>query len=409
MRQSIYRWFAANHLAGDAVIALFVFVVGLFWESLSGSSERGLSFLVLLIALPLVFRRTFPVPVLLVSIAVELVVLTTRQQTPASASVLLVIYSTVVCVPNKAWGRVALTAGLLGAVAAPAAWYSLDLWSSYGSAAAVGGVIALAALVLVAYVAGDRRRADLDFRAAEMAALAERSRLVTAERDQRVQFAAAAERTRIARELHDIVAHSLAVIVVQADGGAAAAAKNPAVAADVLRTIADTSRQALSEMRSLVGVLRSDGRSGGSPDGAAYLPQPGVASLDRLVEQTRQSGVTVHVHLPDHLPALSPTVDLTVFRVVQEALTNVLKHAGPAASATVEIAISGNELAVEVVDDGRGAAARSDGAGNGLRGMRERVAVLDGTLWAGPRPGGGFRVRVVLPMGTPVTTPRDAR
>lgn len=395
MRPSIYRWFGTNPWPGDIAVALGVLFLGLISEP--GYDGGAGAWLSLLVALPLAFRRSHPVPVLLTSIAVEVLVLVAGQTPLISASVLLVIYSSVVFIPDRMWGRVALGAGITGAVVYPLTRYSYDVTYAFG------GMVALLALVAVAYVAGDRRRADVEFRAAELAALAERTRLVTSERDQRVQYAAVSERTRIARELHDIVAHSLAVIVVQADGGAAAAAKNPEVATEVLRTIAETSRQALAEMRALVGVLRSDGAIG-EPDG--YLPQPGLASLDRLVDQIRQSGVDVVLHLADDLPPLSPTMDLTVFRIVQEGLTNVLKHAGPAATAQVEIAVSDGDLAIEVVDDGRGAAAVSDGAGNGIQGMRERLAVLDGRLWAGPRPGGGFRLRAAVPL-TPWTTTAD--
>lgn len=394
MRHSIHRWFGAGPYPGDIAIALGVLFVAVISGSLYYGDGRD--WLAVLLAVPLVFRRSHPVPVLIASVVLELLVLVSQAATITSASVLLVVYSSVVYIPDRAWGRVALIAGCAGAVILPLIRYSDVTY-------AVGGVVALLAMVAAAYVAGDRRRADVDFRAAELAALAERNRLVTAERDQRVQNAAASERTRIARELHDIVAHSLAVIVVQADGGAAAAAKNPAVAVDVLRTIAETSREALAEMRALVGVLRSDGAIG-DPDG--YLPQPGLASLDKLVEQIRQSGVTVTVHRSDALPVLSPTVDLTVFRIVQEGLTNVLKHAGPAAAAEVEIGVTDGDLTIEVGDDGRGAAALSDGAGNGIQGMRERLAVLDGRLWAGPRPGGGFRLRAVVPLA-PWTSAAD--
>ncbi|WP_111768175.1 sensor histidine kinase [Nakamurella deserti] len=396
MRHSIYRWFGTNPYPGDIAIALGVMAVAVISGSLYYGDGRD--WLAVLLAFPLVFRRSYPVPVLIASIVLELLVLVSGAPTITSASVLLVIYSSVVYIPDRSWGRAALFAGVAGAVILPVTRYSYDVTYAFG------GMVALLAMVATAYVAGDRRRADLDFRAAELAALAERNRLVTAERDQRVQNAAAGERTRIARELHDIVAHSLAVIVVQADGGAAAAAKNPSVAVDVLRTIAETSRQALAEMRSLVGVLRSDGAIG-EPDG--YLPQPGLASLDKLVDQIRQSGVTVTLRLSADLPPLSPTVDLTVFRIVQEGLTNVLKHGGPAAAAEVEIAVSDGDLTVEVVDDGRGAAALSDGAGNGIQGMRERLAVLDGRLWAGPRPGGGFRLRAVVPLAS-WPSPTDA-
>ena len=373
MRQSIYRWFATNNWPGDALLAIGYLVVGVIDAKLGDVYST----LGVLAAFPLFVRRSYPELMLLASIAVEFIILLYAQPLLSSSSVLLVVYAAVVYPARRVWGFLALAAAAVGAVVGPLEWYP-------ATPQLLVVVALLLAVVLIAYVAGDRRRAEREFRASELAALTERTRLLTVERDQRAQFSAAAERTRIARELHDIVAHSLAVIVVQADGGAAAAAKDPSMAAPVLQTIAETSRQALAEMRALVGVLRADPRA---VEVGEYLPHPGLAALGRLVEQTRQAGVAVELRLPSPTPTLSPTLDLTAFRIVQEGLTNVLKHAGPAATADIRVNVGGRELVVEVLDDGRGAAALSDGAGNGIEGMRERVAVLGGTLFAGARPG----------------------
>ncbi|MFF8603738.1 sensor histidine kinase [Streptomyces sp. NPDC015232] len=220
------------------------------------------------------------------------------------------------------------------------------------------------------------------------------------EREQEVRLAAAAERARIAREMHDIIGHNLSVITGLADGGRYAAAKNPERAAQALDAIGTTSRQALAELRRLLGVLRED------EDGTAErTPQPGLAELPALVDGVRKAGLRVHAELP--LPqgdtVLSAGAQLTVYRVLQEALTNTLKHGGPAAEATVTLAYGPDAVLLTVTDTGKGAAAQGSeqGEGQGLVGMRERAALYDGTLESGPLPGGtdgaGWRVRLRLP------------
>jgi signal transduction histidine kinase len=202
--------------------------------------------------------------------------------------------------------------------------------------------------------------------------------------------AAAAERARIARELHDIVAHHLSVIVLQAAG--ARASGKPAGA--TLEKIENSARQALDETSRLLGVLRD-------PDEEAGLaPQPGTGELDTLAASVRAAGLPVNLHIGGSLAALPATVDVSVYRIVQEALTNVLKHAGPA-SAEVKIGNEQDTVTIEVTDNGTGQNGNgSPGGGHGLAGMRERAAVFGGELAAGPRPGGGFAVRARLPLSS---------
>jgi signal transduction histidine kinase len=219
----------------------------------------------------------------------------------------------------------------------------------------------------------------------------ERASLLERERDEEAQRAVAEERLRIAQELHDVVAHSMGVIAVQAGVGAHVIDNDPAEAKRSLEAISRTSRSTLSEIRRMLGVLRED-------DGAEYAPAPGLADLDRLVRDVRSAGVDVDVALAGTRCELPPGVDFTAYRIVQEALTNVLKHAGPA-RATVTIGYEPDALAVEVADDGRGVNGRAVGGGHGLMGMRERVSVYGGSFEAGPRNGGGFRVAVRLPYG----------
>ena len=216
-------------------------------------------------------------------------------------------------------------------------------------------------------------------------ALAARSAALQRQAEQ----AAAAERARIARELHDIVAHHLSVIVLQAAG--ARASGRPAEA--TLEKIENSARQALAETRRLLGVLRD-------PDEETGLaPQPGIGDLDALAASVRAAGLPVNLVIDGDLAALPAAVDVSVYRIVQEALTNVLKHAGPA-RADVTIGCAQDAVTIEVTDDGTAEPGdQAPAGGHGLAGMRERAAVFGGELAAGPRPGGGFAVRARLPLG----------
>jgi signal transduction histidine kinase len=205
--------------------------------------------------------------------------------------------------------------------------------------------------------------------------------------------AVATERARIARELHDVVAHSMSVMVVQAGAARAVLGHDPDEAADALRRVEDTGRTGLAEMRRLLGILKSDG------DETGVSPQPGLAQMDELLDRMRAAGVPVESMVEGRARPLPPGVDLTAYRVVQEALTNTLKHAGRA-HARVVIRYRDGALDLEVVDDGRGPppAGSAPGDGHGLVGMRERVELFGGTLDTGGRPGGGFRVTAHVPV-----------
>jgi signal transduction histidine kinase len=208
------------------------------------------------------------------------------------------------------------------------------------------------------------------------------------------------ERARIARELHDVVAHRVSLMTVQAGAAKAVAAGDPAAALQAMGAVEEAGRQALAELRHLLGVLRP------RTDLDGLGPQPGLADLPRLVEQIRGAGVEVSL-ATDGMPAELPArVDLFAYRIVQEALTNVLKHAGPGAHTEVRLSTDRTGIVIEVLDDGHGAVVMAgsgveqDGArGHGIVGMRERALLLGGTLDARPRPGGGFRVVAHLPTG----------
>ena len=205
--------------------------------------------------------------------------------------------------------------------------------------------------------------------------------------------AVADERRRIARELHDVVAHHVSVIGVLATGAGRVLRRDPDAAEEALHTIEDTSRTTLREMRRLLDVLRTDAEE---PD-AAFAPQPGLAGIETLVEQVREAGLPVRLRIEGTPVPLDEGVALTVYRIVQEALTNTIKHGGTA-TATVLLRFQPDALLVEIGDNGRGPMPDgANGVGHGLVGMRERIALYGGSLRTGPRPGGGFAVRATIP------------
>ncbi|MGW6908135.1 sensor histidine kinase [Streptomyces sp. NPDC054940] len=240
-----------------------------------------------------------------------------------------------------------------------------------------------------------------------LAALEDRARRLEVERDQRERLTAAAERSRVAREMHDIVGHNLSVMVTVADGAATLAAGRGEQSAEALRILGDTGRQAMSELRRVLGVLRDD-----QVAERMLSPQPGIRDLEPLLARVRAAGLPVTYRTVGGLDALGDGVQLTVYRIVQESLTNTLKHAGPGASAEVTVAVEAREVRIRVSDTGAppGAlprpepAARTDDAGHGLVGIRQRAAMYGGTVVIGPRDTGhGWLVDVVLdvPPGDP--------
>ncbi|MDQ0312739.1 signal transduction histidine kinase [Kitasatospora herbaricolor] len=238
----------------------------------------------------------------------------------------------------------------------------------------------------------------LRIRQAHLAALRERAVRLEIERDQRTELAAATERARVAREMHDIIGHNLSVIIGLADGGAYAAELNPGRAKEALQLIAGTGRQALGEMRRMLGVLREQRQ------GPELSPQPGVADLDELCERVRAAGPHVRYRTSGDLEALDRAAQLTVYRIVQEALTNTLKHAGTRTRAELQVAVQARTVLIRVQDsgppDGPGAAPPNE-EGHGLAGMRERAALYGGTVLSGPAAGGGWTVEALLSLTPP--------
>jgi signal transduction histidine kinase len=228
------------------------------------------------------------------------------------------------------------------------------------------------------------------------ARLEERTAELEQAREELARRAVTKERLRLARELHDVVAHAMSVIAVQSGVGAHVAATQPKEARRSLAAIEATSRAALEELRRLLGVLRQEDEPQGD-----LAPVPGLADLDSLLAEVSKAGLAVKLQVNGTRPSVPAGVDLSAYRIVQEALTNVVKHAGPA-RAQVVVGYRDQEVTVEVTDDGRGAVTSvSDGrvgSGHGLIGMRERVQAFGGDLQTGPRPGGGFRVAARLPL-----------
>jgi signal transduction histidine kinase len=243
-------------------------------------------------------------------------------------------------------------------------------------------------------------------RRAQLASLRDRTVQLEIERDQRSKLAAATERVRVAREMHDIVGHNLSVIITLADGGAYAAEVAPERSKEALRLVGDAGRQALGELRRMLGVLRE------KEDAPELDPQPGIADLGALCARIRAAGPDVVYRTAGDLDSLDRGVQLMAYRIVQEALTNTLNHAGPRTRIDVLIAADGMELRIRVRDSGRDGPAQPvnpSEQGNGLAGMRERAALYGGTVDAGPTPGGGWVVTAVLDLaplpGSPGGTP----
>ncbi|MGO3290660.1 sensor histidine kinase [Brachybacterium sp. AOP42-C2-15] len=296
-----------------------------------------------------------------------------------------------------AYGRpvvhgVGVAAGMLGVFAQATFWAIDALRSEYGGPieALISffglGLVGTITIVAVWALANLQRA-----RVRQLALTRDRAEQALREREQRTALAVAAERARIAREMHDVVAHSLSVIIAQADGGRFVAAQKPEKAAEVLATIGETGRAALADMRSLLGVLRQE-------DETSFGPQPGTEKLGDLTDRVIAAGLPVALEINGSLDGLPHALGVSVFRLVQESLTNVLKHAGPGASAAVRITRAPQQLIIEVLDDGQGTDPSSDGQGHGLTGMRERMSVFGGTLQAGPLPSRGYRVRATVPL-----------
>jgi signal transduction histidine kinase len=330
-------------------------------------------------AAPLLVRRVWPVPVFGVVLAVNLAAGFAGHAHPLNGAALLIALYTVAAMrPRRdalvctALLELPVIAGLL--VFAGGTWWYDAIF--------VSGLVA-AALGLGLYSATRR---------AYLAELRDRAERLERERDQQGALATAAERTRIAREMHDIVAHNLTVMVTLSEAAIATSAASPERATDLMRKVSATGRRALADTRRLLGVLRP-----GQNPGEDLQPVPGLAQLDTLIEQVRSAGLDTTLEIRGAAPDVPAGVQLTAYRLVQEALTNTLKHGGPGARASVRLQFQPGELWLDIDDDGEGAAAPATASiGSGLIGMQERVHAYGGDVQAGPRSAGGWKVSAQL-------------
>ncbi|MGI5456757.1 sensor histidine kinase [Streptomyces sp. CA-249302] len=397
--QRLYDFLRRHPTGVDSFWAVFLFGISLAGgmsvrsQEAQGTDSPALIVpIALLLSLVIALRRRMPEKMLLLAMALGLAQVVLDVKTTAADFAMLVIVYTVAATGARWASRLALGVGLCAAPVAQLRWWSADT-STPGN---VAQVIFLTVPFALAWVLGDSIRT----RRAYFAQLEERNARLEKEREAQAKVAVAAERARIARELHDVVAHNVSVMVVQADGAAYVLDTAPDQAKKALETISSTGRQALAEMRRLLGVLRT----GEHKEVGEYVPQPDVEQIDDLIEQCRTSGLPVDFKVEGTPRPLPSGVELTAYRIVQEALTNTRKHGGPNTGASVRLVYFDDGLGLLVEDDGKGAPHELyeeggiDGQGHGLIGMRERVGMVGGTLDAGPRPGGGFRISALLPL-----------
>jgi signal transduction histidine kinase len=381
--RAVVRW------VSDVLLTLLALTSSLPPLRYDSPQMRAAEFVVLAISIaPLVVRRIWPLPVfgwiLLTAVATGL-----WSSSPVDAFALLIALSTVAALRPR---RDALIcAGLLEVVAVIAlVLYVYSRW--WYDTIFASGMIA-AALGIGLYLAARR---------AYLAELHDRAERLEREADQQAALAAAAERARIAREMHDVVAHHLTVMTTLAEAAVAASASSPEKATDVMRRVATTGRRALADTRRLLGVLRE---SNGQDSAGALQPVPDLGQLDALIEQVRSAGLDTTLELHGQAPDAPAGVQLAVYRLVQEALTNTLKHGGAGARACVRLSFAPGELRVDVDDDGAGRAPpAAAGAGGGLVGMRERIRAYGGDVQAGPRQPAGWAVSARLPLDNEGTT-----
>nr|WP_269453850.1 histidine kinase [Pseudoclavibacter sp. 13-3] len=411
----VLHWFATHVQLVDTLLVAALSMVlvlpfalvgfGSPFDHTNWQNEPWTGFLFsVLVTAPLIWRRTHTLPagIAMAAVCVLQVVLGV-QVLPADALVLMMVYALAAYAPRWAsiggfWLAIAGAAALVVRYRAMPLSSASDPVDESGEITqpVLGMILAMAlffgfvaASVTAAWLLGAITRN----RIAQQRDLREHAERLEIQQQQERDLAAADERARIAREMHDVVAHSLSVIITQADGARYASRNDPEIARRTLETIAETGRSSLHEMRRLLGVLHDDSSSG-------TRPMPTVADIPDLVDTVQLSGTRAKLTVSGdeaRVSRLTAGAQLVAYRVVQEALTNTLKHAGTNPHATVALRWGPRTLQLQIDDDGRGALSSDDGEGNGLRGMRERLALYDGNVQAGPRAGGGFSVHATLP------------
>jgi len=391
MRAPVWAWTGRlKPRTLDWLIVVVLTVLGLISLGVDPFSERRIAApflfpvavgLLLVQTVPLAWRRTHPSLVLvLIASAFGLKILFGINTSVAAVGLLIGMYSVAV----YASGRLRVFFLALAGLGFIAGFVVFAITGNPRSFALSVPSLAHAA----AWLLGDYLRT----RRAYVAQLEDRAARLERDRDQDRQLAADQERSRIARELHDVVAHDVSVIAIQAGAARTIQASQPQAAAQALALIETTARRTLVELSQLLGVLRKS--DGTIPD---RNPQPGIEQLSALVSELRSAGLAVDLAVIGEATPLPPAVDLSAYRIVQEATTNVLKHAH-ARHVEIRVRYSRDLLGLEILDDGAGKNGTSSTSGHGIIGMRERVALFGGALSAGPRPGGGFAVVARLPV-----------
>ena len=355
----------------DAAAALGTFLLLVVPLALLGLSENAAAIgWSTLMVVSLAFRRVNPLLAVAVCAAAGTgMVVQVSSPTPGAASLVVV------------------PIGVAASVVGPLSWMAKI--PAELRFIAVGLLSALClSLIVNAYLLGRRYAAQSRLTELDEALAEERFLAGTRSTQEATELADGRARAEVARELHDVVAHSLSVIVVQAEGAKALASKKPEATVEALDVIARTGRNSIGEMRRIVSLLRGE-------SDATFGPSP---SLPQIPEMVAKAGPRITLEMPEELPAVPDSLGLTTFRVVQESVTNFLKHAGPTAQATATISCAPEAIDIRVTDDGVGVHSASEGHGAGIRGMRERVAAMGGTFKAGPRTGGGYEVRARLPL-----------
>ena len=375
------RWHDRHPWVADLLVLLAVDVLVSARLIHDGTASWSVWVLDQLLVLPLAFRRRSPSGVFALISVVALVQLLVGERLVADIGLLVALYTVAA---HESRRRALIAAGVLevGVVLASVRF------APTGDGV-LGSFVFLSGLVTTALFLGTTRRA----RRATLAALVDRAERLERERDQQTRLAATAERTRIAREMHDIVAHSVSVMITLADAAALTNVTDQPAATRAMQQVSSTGRQALGEMRRLLGVLRND------EDDPDLAPQPGLDQLDELLGQMRAAGLPLQLSVSGRPAALTQSAQSAAYRIVQESLTNVLKHSLHPTLVRVLLRWFSDQLAIDVLDDGAPAPMGTGSRpGHGLAGMRERVLVQSGELSAGPVPDGGWAVHARLPL-----------
>lgn len=369
-------------------------------ESINGLREPDLLGVVLILvgAFALIWRRSVPIVVVLLVAGVSSVFYTLNYGSFMAFVGTAALYSVAAHEPNRRMAWIVIGTVATGLVVL-AGFTVLDGPDGFSIFDASGMVISISAVVLAGAVIRNKNEIFADTK--ERAERAEADRKAAAER------AVANERLRIAREMHDVVAHGMSLITVQAAAAREIVDTRPDDAARLMHSVETTGRNSLADMRRMLGVLRNDEPSETNGHRSEMTPQPSLDDLGTIIAHCNEAGTPTGLDVSGDRRQLAPGLELAAFRTVQEALTNAVKHGGEAATASVALHYDDAELHITVTDTGRGAAAGLSQAtgGHGLIGMRERIELYDGRLMTGPRPGGGYEVRASLPLSPAKTRP----